>query len=261
VGKIRGDDKMSANFSDLEKKSILLTGATRGIGRGIAIHLAKQKVHVVFNYRNDPAVAQSLKEEIEKNGGSATALNFDITDTAKMTSELDQYFKSGNVIHGLVNNAGISKDQLCLRVKPEDIDQLISVNLKGCMILTNYLAKHLMRMNGASVVNMSSVVGLMGNTAQTVYAATKAGMIGYSKSLAKELASRNVRVNSICPGFIETEMTQALPEKAKTEYLEAIPLKKLGSSADVANLVSFLLSDASSYITGEVIKIDGGLYI
>ena len=252
---------MSAVFSDLAQKSIFITGATRGIGRGIALYLGAQKTHVVFNYRGNSEAADILKKEILELGGSADALNFDVTDHSQMTQALDEYFKSGKVLHGLVNNAGISKDQLCLRVKPEDIDQLFSVNLKGAMVLTNYLAKHLMKMNGSSIVNMSSVVGLMGNSSQTVYAATKAGLIGFSKSLAKELASRNVRVNAVCPGFIETEMTQALNEKAKASYLEAIPLKKLGSTQDVANLVGFLLSDASNYVTGEVIKIDGGLYI
>jgi 3-oxoacyl-[acyl-carrier protein] reductase len=252
---------MKAIFPDLAQKTVLITGASRGIGRSIALALAAQKTHVVFNYRGEESAAQELSAAIESAGGRATALKFDVTDSAAMNAALDGFFKAGNTIHGLVNNAGKSKDQLCLRVKPEDIDDLINVNLKGTMVLTNALAKHLMKAGGASVVNMSSIVGLMGNTAQTVYAATKAGVIGYTKSLAKELSSRQVRVNAICPGFIATDMTAALPEKAREEYANSVALGRFGSPEDVANLVTFLLSDASSYITGEVIKIDGGLYI
>lgn len=252
---------MKAIFPDLSQKTILVTGASRGIGHAIALNLAAQKAHVVFNYRGDEAQAQKLSGEIEAAGGKATALKFDVTDAAAMNSALDAFFKAGNTLQGVVNNAGKSKDQLCLRVKPEDIDDLMNVNLKGTMVLTNALAKHLMKAGGASVVNMSSVVGLMGNTAQTVYAATKAGLLGYTKSLAKELASRQVRVNAICPGFIATEMTDALPEKAKEQYSSSIPLGRFGSTDDIANLVAYLLSDASGYLTGEVIKIDGGLYI
>lgn len=252
---------MKAIFPDLANKTILITGASRGIGRSIALSLAAQKAHVVFNYRGDEASAQDLSGAIEAAGGKATALKFDVTDYAAMNTALDAFFKAGNTIQGLVNNAGKSKDQLCLRVKPEDIDDLMNVNLKGTMVLTNALAKHLMKAGGASVVNMSSIVGLMGNTAQTVYSATKAGLIGYTKSLAKELSSRQVRVNAICPGFIATDMTAALPEKAREEYANSVALGRFGSPEDVANLVTFLLSDASGYITGEVIKIDGGLYI
>jgi 3-oxoacyl-[acyl-carrier protein] reductase len=248
-------------LSDLSQKTILVTGASRGIGKAIALTLAGQKAHVVFNYRGDEVKAQELASEIEKAGGKATALKFDLTDTDSMTGALDSFFTTGNTLQGLVNNAGISKDQLMLRVKPQDIEDLLNVNLKGSMILTNYLAKHLMKAGGASIVNMSSIVGLMGNPAQTVYATTKAGLIGYTKAVAKELASRQVRANAVCPGFIATDMTQALPDKAKDTYAQSIPLGRFGEVQDVANLVSFLLSDASKYITGEVIKIDGGLYI
>ncbi len=252
---------MNAVFTDLAQKTILVTGASRGIGRSIALALAAQKAHVVFNYRGDEAQAKELAGAIEAGGGKATALKFDVTDHAAMTTALDEFFKAGNGIHGLVNNAGKSKDQLCLRVKPEDIDDLLNVNLKASMVLTNALAKHLMKAGGASVVNMSSIVGLMGNPAQTVYAASKAGLIGYTKSLAKELAARQVRVNAVCPGFISTDMTAALPEKTREDYAQSVPLGRFGAPEDVANLVCFLLSNASGYLTGEVIKIDGGLYI
>jgi 3-oxoacyl-[acyl-carrier protein] reductase len=165
------------------------------------------------------------------------------------------------VISGLVNNAGISKDTLLLRLKETEIDQILDTNLKGAMLVTQALSRGFLKAENVSIVNMSSIVGLMGNPSQAVYAASKAGLIGFTKSVAKELASRNVRCNAVCPGFIATDMTDALNEKAKEEYLKSIPLGKMGSTSDVSNLVSFLLSQASRYITGEAIKIDGGLYI
>lgn len=253
---------MSPIYPDLENKIVLVTGASRGIGNDIAKSLASQKAHVVFNYRSNEESAMALKEELEGLGASnVTALNFDITDTDKMKSEIDDFIKDNGNISGLVNNAGISKDQLVMRVKPEDIDALMDVNLKAAMVLTNHLSRNFLRAKEVSVVNMSSVVGLMGNASQTVYAATKAGLIGYTKSFAKELASRKIRCNAICPGFIQTEMTAELAEKAREEYQKAIPMGDFGSTHDVANLVNFLLSQASAYITGEVIKVDGGLYI
>lgn len=249
-------------YPDLENKIILVTGASRGIGNAIAKSLASQKAHVVFNYRSDEAKAMELKEELQKLGAANVhALNFDVTDTEKMKSELDAFIKENGNIAGLVNNAGISKDQLVMRVKAEDIDNILNVNLKATMMLTNHLSRNFLRAKEVSVVNMSSVVGLMGNASQTVYSASKAGLIGYTKSFAKELASRKIRCNAVCPGFIQTQMTTELPEKAKEEYLKAIPMGEFGGVEDVSNLVTFLLSQASAYITGEVIKVDGGLYI
>jgi 3-oxoacyl-[acyl-carrier protein] reductase len=253
---------MIANFSDLENKVVLVTGASRGIGKSIAQALATNKAHVVFNYRGDESKAAELSENLQSLGASkVTALKFDITDFETMKSAIDNFVKEMGPISGLVNNAGISKDQLAMRVKPEDIQSLLEVNLKSAMVLTNHMSRQFLKAQDVSIVNMSSGVGLMGNTAQTVYAATKAGLIGYTKAFAKELSSRNFRCNAICPGFIETEMTKDLPEKAQQEYKKAIPLGKYGTTEDVANLTLFLLSGASSYITGEVIKVDGGLYI
>lgn len=252
---------MKAIFPDLENKIVLVTGATRGIGRTIALSLAAQKAHVVFNHRNNQEAAMSLAADIEKAGGKATALNFDITDYTQVQTELDVFMKNHGPITGLVNNAGKSKDQLLLRVKETDIEDIINTNLKATMVLTNHLVKTFMRAENVSIVNMSSIVGLMGNVAQSNYAASKAGLIGYTKAFAKELAGRNVRANAICPGFIATDMTDALTDKAKEEYFNNIPLKRFGTTEEVANLTCFLLSQASGYITGEVIKIDGGLYI
>jgi 3-oxoacyl-[acyl-carrier protein] reductase len=252
---------MIATYSDLKDKVILVTGAARGIGKSIALALAAQGSHIVFNYRGDETKAAALKEEIEKAGGKATGLKFDVTDYEAMTKAIDDFTKNVAPISGLVNNAGISKDTLLLRLKPDEISSIIDTNLKGSMMVTQALSRNFLRAENVSIVSMSSVVGLMGNPSQAAYAASKAGLIGFSKSVAKELASRNVRCNVICPGFIQTEMTEALNEKAKEEYSKVIPLGRFGTSEEVAGLTCFLLSQASSYMTGEVLKIDGGLYI
>lgn len=252
---------MSAIYSDLQSKKILVTGASRGIGREIAKSLASQKAHVIFNYRKDQSQADELVKELESLGGKATALFFDVTDNEKMTAAINDFIKEHGPIEGLVNNAGISKDTLVLRQKKEDLERIISTNLTSAIMLTTTLARGFLKAENVSIVNMSSVVGLMGNIAQGAYSASKAGLVGYTKSVAKELSSRNIRCNAICPGFIETEMTQDLPEKTQQEYLAHIPLKRFGTTKEVSELVNFLLSESSSYITGETFKIDGGLYI
>ena len=254
---------MMANFEDLKGKIVLVTGATRGIGKAIAINLAKQGAHVVFNFREgkEDIANEMQKELIEAGAVNATGVMFDVTNAEQIKTSLDAFNKEFGAITGLVNNAGISKDQIVLRLKEEDISQTIDTNLKGSILVTSALSRAFLRAENVSVVNISSVVGLMGNPSQIAYAASKAGMLGFTKSYAKELASRNVRCNAICPGFIETDMTDALDEKVKEAYLSSIPLNRLGNVEEVANLVNFLISKASSYITGEVIKIDGGLYI
>ena len=240
---------------DLEGKHILITGASRGIGQEIAKEFAKQKSHVVFNYRSNEQAAKDFEKELLSLGASnASALNFDINDYENMYKVIDEHTKEHGVISGLINNAGISKDQLSLRVKPEDIEQTLTTNLKSTMVLTNHLTRQFLKASDVSIVNMSSIVGLMGNKAQTVYAASKAGLIGFTKSYAKELGAKNIRANAICPGFIETQMTAELKEDTKKKYTEAIALGHYGSCLDVANLVLFLTSRASSYITGEVIS-------
>jgi 3-oxoacyl-[acyl-carrier protein] reductase len=250
-------------YSDLKDKKVLVTGATRGIGRKIAMNLARQGAHVVFNYRQGKEdMAQKLQEELESLGApKATPLLFDVTSDEQIKEAIDGFVKEYGPISGLVNNAGISKDQLFFRLKRADVDQTLDTNLKGAMIVTSSLSRSFLKAEDVSVVNMSSVVGLMGNPSQVSYSASKAGLIGFTKSFAKEVASRNIRCNAVCPGFIETEMTETLDEQVRKAYLSEIPLKRMGSVDDVASLVSFLLSKASSYITGEVIKIDGGLYI
>lgn len=253
---------MLANYSDLKGKKILITGATRGLGKKMAEALALQGAHVIFNYRGDESKAMALKEELQKLGATeVTALNFDVTNTTQMKEAVENFVNTNGPITGLVNNAGISKDQIILRLKEEDVEQTLKTNLTSAIMLSQILSRSFMKAENVSVVNISSIVGLMGNASQIAYAASKAGMIGFTKSFAKELASRNVRCNAICPGFIVTDMTEALDEKVKEAYATSIPLKRMGDANEVANLVCFLLSNASSYITGETIKIDGGLYI
>lgn len=217
----------------------------------------------VFNFREGKeAIANELAEELKSNGATkATPLLFDITNTEQMKEALTKFQEDFGTITGLVNNAGISKDQIILRLKEEDLSRTLDTNLKSTIMLTQLLTRNFLRAENVSVVNISSIVGLMGNASQISYAASKAGLIGFTKSYAKELASRNVRCNAVCPGFISTDMTDTLDDKVKEAYLSSIPLKRFGDTEEVANLVSFLLSKSSGYITGETIKIDGGLYI
>ena len=254
---------MKVKYDDLNAKKILITGATRGIGKALALSLAEQGAHVIFNYREGKEdAANSLRDKLKAAGATeATGILFDITNTPQMKEALDKFVSENGPITGVVNNAGISKDQIVLRMKEEDVSQTIDTNLKGAIMLTQSLSRSFLKAEDVSVVNISSVVGLMGNPSQIAYSASKAGLIGFTKSYAKELASRNIRCNAVCPGFIQTDMTDALNDKAKELYMSQIPLNRFGDCQEVANLVSFLLSKASSYITGEVIKIDGGIYI
>ncbi|HAZ12095.1 MAG: beta-ketoacyl-ACP reductase [Bdellovibrionales bacterium GWA2_49_15] len=251
----------TAIFPDLKNKIILVTGASRGIGKTICESLCAQGATVVFSTRGTSEEKENLRQHFESFGGKSYGLSFDVTDTAKAQEQLEQFTKEVGPISGLVNNAGVARDQLIMRVKSNDVDDILNVNLKSAIMMCSLLSRNFLKAKEVSIVNISSVVGLMGNAAQTVYAASKAGLLGLTKSLAKELSSRQVRCNAICPGFIETDMTVALDEKVKLSYLTGIPLGKFGKTQDVANLTCFLLSMSSSYITGEVIKVDGGLYI
>jgi 3-oxoacyl-[acyl-carrier protein] reductase len=251
---------MDFQFNDLKNKRILITGTTSGIGRDIALCLAAQGAKLIVHARVESEKTQVLSQELTQLNATFEWTYFDITDFATMQTEVDRLLKSGP-IEGLVNNAGVSKDQLIMRVKTEDINFILDTNLKSAIHLTSMLSKNFLRAQNASIVNISSVVGMMGNNSQSLYAASKAGLIGFSKSIAKELATKNIRSNVIAPGFIETTMTGALDEKVKEKYFASIPMGKFGTGQDVAQLCCFLLSQASKYITGEVIKIDGGLYI
>ncbi|MBT3235353.1 MAG: 3-oxoacyl-ACP reductase FabG [Bdellovibrionales bacterium] len=250
------------HYSDLEGKRVLVTGANRGIGHAIAVSLAKQQAHLVINYRpGKEEMAHKLKNEFEQIGGRCDTICFDLSNGEQIKESITSYIKEHGALSGLVNNAGISKDQIVLRLKESDIAETLNINLLGTMLVTSALTRSLLKEEHVSIVHISSIVGLMGNPSQISYAASKAGMIGFSKSYAKELGSRNIRSNVICPGFIRTDMTDKLEDGVQQSYMSDIPLKRFGEGEEIAELVNFLLSRASSYITGEVIKIDGGLYI
>ena len=221
--------------------------------------LAAEGAKVAINYAGNTAKAEEVKAEIEKNGGQAILVQADVADSAAVEAMVKQVVEAFGTIDILVNNAGITRDGLMMRMKDEDFDAVINTNLKGVFYCTKLVSKLMMKKRSGRIINMASVVGLMGNAGQTNYAAAKAGVIGFSKSAAKELASRGITVNMVAPGFIATDMTAAMTDKAKEMTLTGIPLNRMGTPEDVANAVAFLVSDNASYITGQVINVDGGM--
>jgi len=247
---------------DFEGKVALVTGASRGIGRAIAVELARGKASVVLNYAGNETAAKEALDLVQKAGAARARLaRFDVGDGAACAVAVEATVEEWGGLHVLVNNAGISVDQLLMRLKDEDWNRQLQVNLSGAFHLMKAAARPMMKQRGGSIVNLTSVVGEMGNAGQAAYAATKAGLIGLTKSVARELASRNVRVNAVAPGYIDTDMTAALPEAAKAKMQELIPLARLGSAEDVARAVAFLASDLASYVTGEVLRVNGGMYM
>lgn len=241
------------------EKVALITGATRGIGRQVALTLAKEGYNIALNYRTANNELEELKNEITSNGIEVLAVQGDVSsfeDCERFIKEIIEKFERIDV---LVNNAGITKDMLLARMKEEDFKQVIDVNLVGTFNVTKNVISYMMKARSGRIINVSSVVGVSGNAGQSNYAASKAGIIGFTKSLAKEVASRNILVNAVAPGFIKTSMTDVLKEEIKEEIAKSIPLKRLGTAEDVANVVKFLASDDSSYVTGQVINIDGGM--
>jgi 3-oxoacyl-[acyl-carrier protein] reductase len=239
----------------------LVTGASRGIGRAIARQLAAAGARVHVNFVRDTAAGAETVSLIRSAGGSAELAQFDVADSATSTDAITAIAKAAGRLDILVNNAGMSIDNLVLRMKPEEWDAVMAVNLRGTFNCTRAAARTMLRAHYGRIVNLSSVVGLMGNAGQAAYAAAKAGIVGFTKSMARELASRQVTVNAIAPGLIETEMTAYLPEDRRTEYLSLIPAGRLGTVEEVADLVVFLARREAGYITGQVIGINGGLYI
>lgn len=240
-------------------KLALITGGTRGIGKQIALTFAKEGYDIAINYRTENDDLKNAKREIEANNVKCFAVQGDVTkfeDCEKFAKQIVEEF--GN-IDVLVNNAGITRDTLLMRMKEEDFKQVIDTNLVGTFNVTKNVISYMMKARNGRIINISSVVGISGNAGQTNYAASKAGIIGFTKSLAKEVASRNITVNAVAPGFIETQMTAVLKEDIKEEIAKKIPLKRMGTPQDVANVVKFLASSDSSYITGQVIHIDGGM--
>ncbi len=241
------------------EKTALVTGASRGIGRAIALTLAAKGYAVALNYAGSQAAAEAVKGEIEAAGGKAFTIQGDVSKA----EDVDRIFKTIKEEFGqldvLVNNAGITRDGLLIRMKEESWDAVLSTDLKSDFLTIKAAVQMMMRKKKGSIINIASVVGIMGNIGQANYAAAKAGVIGLTKACAKELAARNIRVNAVAPGFIATDMTDAIPEKNKEAMLTAIPLGRMGLAEDVAKAVSFLASDDASYITGQVLKVDGGM--
>lgn len=240
-------------------KCALITGATRGIGKQIAITLAKQGYNIALNYRKENEELENTKKEIEEIGVQVLAVKGDVANFENCESFVKQVIERFGQIDVLVNNAGITKDMLLMRMKKEDFEQVIDTNLVGTFNVTKNVVTYMMKARSGRIINISSVVGISGNAGQTNYSASKAGIIGFTKSLAKEIASRNILVNAVAPGFIETNMTDVLKDDVKQEIAKNIPLKRMGTAQDVANVVKFLASDDSSYITGQVINVDGGM--
>ncbi|MGO5073766.1 3-oxoacyl-[acyl-carrier-protein] reductase [Clostridium sporogenes] len=245
----------------LEGKTAIVTGASRGIGRAIAKKLASMGANLVLNYRSSAKEIDTLLEEIKEFGVETLVIQGDVSsfeDSKKIADEAKNKFGTIDI---LINNAGITKDSLILRMAEEDFDKVISVNLKGVYNCSKHIAPIMLKQRSGKIINISSVVGVAGNAGQCNYAAAKAGVIGITKSLAKEFGSRGITVNAVAPGYIKTDMTDTLPEKMKKSIEDLLPLKRLGTPEDVAEAVGFLASDKAEYITGQVIHVDGGMII
>lgn len=246
-------------MADLTNKVAVVTGGSRGIGRAIALHLAELGAKVVVNFSGSQAKAEEVVAEIEANGGSAIAVQANVADAEDVTKLMKQAVETYGSLDILVNNAGITRDNLLMRMKEEDWDAVMNTNLKGVFLCTKAVTRQMMKQRAGRIVNIASIVGIAGNAGQANYVAAKAGVIGLTKTAAKELAARNIYVNAVAPGFIDTEMTEELPEQIKTQMLTQIPLAKLGKPEDVAKVVAFLASDDASYMTGQTLHVDGGM--
>ena len=243
----------------LAEKTALVTGASRGIGRAAALELAKAGAKVAVNFAGNRTAAEEVVSMIEATGGQAMLVQADVGNAADVEAMIKAVVERFGRIDILVNNAGITRDNLIMRMKEEDWDAVIHTNLKGIFNCTKVVSKLMMKQRYGRIINMASVVGVMGNAGQANYAAAKAGVIGFTKSMAKELASRNITVNAVAPGYISTDMTANLPEQARLELQSQIPLQRLGNPEDVAAAVLFLVSPGADYITGQTIHVDGGM--
>lgn len=244
---------------NLSGKVALVTGASRGIGRQIAVTLAGYGAAVIVNYNGSEAKAAEVVEEIAANGGTAEAIQCSVSDYEKAGEMISGIVKKYGHLDIVVNNAGITRDNLIMKMSEEDFDAVIDTNLKGAFNCTKHVARQMLKQKSGRIINISSVSGVMGNAGQANYCASKAGLIGLTKSVARELGSRGITVNAVAPGFIKTEMTDVLPEDVKKAMGEQIPLKRFGETKDIAETVAFLASEGAAYITGQVISVDGGM--
>lgn len=243
----------------LENKVALVTGASRGIGRQIALTLAKEGAAVVVNYNGSKERAQEVVDTIEKEGGKASLYQCSVGDFEACANMIKDVVKEYGRIDILVNNAGITRDNLVMKMKEEDFDAVIETNLKGTFNTIRHISRQMLKQRSGKIINISSVSGILGNAGQANYAASKAGVIGLTKTMARELASRGITVNAVAPGFVDTEMTEVLSEEVKETACRQIPLGKFGKPEDIANMVAFLASEKADYITGQVISVDGGM--
>jgi 3-oxoacyl-[acyl-carrier protein] reductase len=246
---------------DFKDKVVLVTGGSRGIGRACALAFAKRGATVVINYAGNETAATETVKLVTEAGAKGKAMRWDVSDPEACTKAIEEIVKELGRLDVLVNNAGVTVDGLIMRYADADYDKTLDINLKGAFNLMRAVSRPMMKQRAGAIVNMTSIVGEMGNAGQSAYAASKAGLIGLTKSMAKELASRNIRVNAVSPGFIDTDMTQHIPEEARKMMLQVTPLARLGRAEEVAAATVFLASSDASYITGEVLKVNGGMYM
>lgn len=245
----------------LEGKVALVTGAAKGIGRAIALALAAEKATVVVNYNGSKERAEQVVEEIKALGADGVAYQCNVADTAAAADMIKEVIKTYGKLDILVNNAGITRDNLIMKMSEEDFDAVIDANLKGCFNTIKAVSRQMLKQRAGRIINITSVSGILGNAGQANYAASKAGIIGLTKTMARELASRGITVNAVAPGFVDTDMTQVLPENVREAATAQIPLGRFGKPEDIANMVAYLASEKASYITGQIISVDGGMAI